>query len=84
MGTRGQGPRFAIIAPAETLRAWLGAHPCSVLDPAATGGRRLIQEVLDRKPLTGEHADLLEWGTGTAARFWLTTSTTTGTVLQPD
>ena len=71
------------IAPSETLREWmddnnmnarvLGASsvwlgPKSVTKEHATA---LIQDVLDRKPLTVAHAQALARGTGIDVRFWL-------------
>lgn len=67
------------IAPGVTLAHWLREMnmSASVLAVACAGqaakteSLRLIQEVLDRKPLTGEHARLLEYGTQVPVRFWL-------------
>lgn len=67
------------VAPAATLADWMqenGLDPV-VLAVACNGKERqhealrLIQEVLDRKPLTQAHADTLARGTKIPASFWL-------------
>lgn len=68
-----------VIAPALTLQEWLETMNLSVSTlPVATAGRArrdevapMIRAVLDRKELTGDHAQVLEAGTGVPARFWL-------------
>ncbi len=66
------------MAPAAPLREWLDENglsprvavamvPCHRRDEAVT----MIEQVLDRQPLTDEHARVLEQGTGIPARFWL-------------
>lgn len=52
------------IAPAATLQEWMEEHDVILPDER-------MQEVLDRKPLTPQHAGLLELRTGIPARFWL-------------
>jgi putative toxin-antitoxin system antitoxin component (TIGR02293 family) len=68
-------PAAGVIGPAATLREWLEGNPRNVLTPGVdgldAGGRQLVQDVLDGKPLSEEHARVLEWGTGTPACFWL-------------
>ena len=71
------------IAPGETLREWMDDNGMTVRTLAAGSiafGPRavtkvraaaLIQEVLDRKPLTAEHATTLARGTGVPTYFWL-------------
>jgi hypothetical protein len=67
------------LAPAATLREWMEDNNLSVpvLAVAAMGraGRGeaavLIQEVLDREPLTERHALVLQRGTGVPGKFWL-------------
>ncbi len=66
------------LAPAATLREWMRENGLSVrvLAVAAAGkwhkgaAAEVIQEVLDRKPLTEEHAKVLARGTGIPASFW--------------
>jgi hypothetical protein len=67
-----------VIAPACTLEEWMEDNGLSVgalavacygqANKAAT--MQLIQEVLDRKPLTLEHARALQRGTFINARVW--------------
>lgn len=52
------------IAPAATLQEWMEEQDAILPDER-------IQEVLNRKPLTSQHAELLEQVTGIPARFWL-------------
>lgn len=67
------------VAPAATLRDWMRENGVSVrlLAVAARGleGRDgavfLIQQVLDREPLTEDHALVLMQGTGIPEHFWL-------------
>ena len=67
------------LAPAATLREWLDENGLSPRVAVAGGVPRhrrdeaaaMIEQVLDRQPLTGEHARILEKGTGIPARFWL-------------
>jgi hypothetical protein len=66
------------LAPAACLREWMEETHLSVhvLATTAVGWQRadeaavLIQEVLDRKPLTERHVFVLERGTGISAGFW--------------
>lgn len=69
------------IAPSGTLKEWMeenGVRPGTIA--AACAGRdkerydaakRMAEEVLARKPLTADHAAVLERGTFVPARFWL-------------
>ena len=71
------------IAPSETLREWMDENGMSVRVLAASSvwlgpksvtkvqAAALIQDVLDRKPLTAAHATTLARGTGVEVRFWL-------------
>jgi hypothetical protein len=69
------------IAPAAHLREWLddnGAQPGLLASVCAGRDRErhaaalaLVQEVLNRKPLTEAHAAVLERGTFIPARMWL-------------
>ena len=67
------------LAPSVTLREWLKEIGLSVRTAAACASRRpdrdvaaaMIQEVLDRKPLTREHAELLHVVTRVSVQFWL-------------
>lgn len=79
-GPHGFNPGWTI-APAATLREWMSENGLSV-SVLATASRtywaedkeelaRLIQEVLDRKPLTARHAQVLARGTGISTYFWL-------------
>jgi plasmid maintenance system antidote protein VapI len=68
------------IAPASMLRFYLeennlsprvalaGSVPRHRRDEAAA----MLQQVLDKQPLTGEHATLLANATGIPRQFWLT------------
>lgn len=53
------------MAPSETLREWFREAGSVVPDSI------MIREVLERKPLTSEHAGMLEACTGVTAQFWL-------------
>jgi hypothetical protein len=67
------------LAPAAALRAWLKEHGVSpnLLALWCGGGdvaveaRQMIQDVLDRKPLTEAHAKMLERSTRVPANTWL-------------
>jgi plasmid maintenance system antidote protein VapI len=72
-----------VIAPSETLAEWMHENGMSVRALAA-GARafgpksvtreraeQLIGDVLDRKPLTADHAACLARGTGVSMEFWL-------------
>jgi plasmid maintenance system antidote protein VapI len=69
------------IAPVATLREWTEQNGPGMavrhLARRATGrvsdsyAMSLIQDVVDRKPLTEEHAGMLERATGIPARAWL-------------
>jgi hypothetical protein len=66
------------LAPAAHLREWIEETGVSPRLIAACSGREhkdasmaLVQEVLDRKPLTEAHAAVLARGTHVPARFWL-------------
>lgn len=66
------------LAPAACLREWMAENNLSVhvLATAAVGrahadeAARLIAEVLERKPLTEQHARILARGTGISESFW--------------
>jgi hypothetical protein len=68
-----------VLAPSETLKDWLSENGMSprVLAVACGGKNRkpealaLITEVLERKPLTEDHAKSLARGTFIPARMWL-------------
>jgi hypothetical protein len=72
---------FTCIAPAETLREWMqenGVHARLIATACAgrdegrrDAARRLVDDVLDRQPLTEIHAAVLARGTFIPARFWL-------------
>lgn len=72
-----------VVAPGGTLQDWMDENKLSVASLAVVcyGQARkgatvqLIQDVLDRKPLTPEHAQTLERGTSIKARFWLALET---------
>ena len=69
------------IAPAEHLREWMednGVKPRLIAaiwsgrdEERKTAALALVQEVLDREPLTEAHAAVLARGTFIPARFWL-------------
>jgi hypothetical protein len=69
------------IAPAEHLREWMednGVKPRLIAaiwsgrdEERKTAALALVQDVLDRKPLTETHAAVLARGTFIPARFWL-------------
>lgn len=69
------------LAPSATLREWMEDNGVKArLIATAWAGRdnerraealRMVEEVLDRKPLTEAHAAVLERGTFIPARFWL-------------
>jgi len=70
------------LAPAELLREWMGETGVSARLIAATcapradkerrdAAARMVDEVLDRQPLTADHAAVLERGTHIPARMWL-------------
>ena len=71
------------IAPGATLREWMDDNGMTVrtlaVSSRALGPRTvtkdaaeaLIREVLDRKPLTAEHATTLARGTRVPTYFWL-------------
>jgi hypothetical protein len=71
------------LAPAATLREWMRENEMTVRvltwvscdrsgDERASHerARTLIQDALDRRPLTEEHAKVLARGTGVSAAFW--------------
>lgn len=68
-----------VIAPSESLREWLdhsGVKTVRIAASAAGAERKeraaqLIQDVLDRKPLTAEHAHALAQASFIPAQFWL-------------
>ena len=72
-----------VVAPGGTLQDWMDENKLSVgalavacygqANKAAT--MQLIQDVLDRKPLTIEHARALQRGTFIKASFWLALET---------
>ena len=75
-------PGFApdwCLAPSETLREWLEdnglsvrvAVACAASRPDRDAAAAMVQEVLDRKPLTRQHAELLFAVTGVSVQFWL-------------
>ena len=69
------------MAPSETLKEWMeenGVRPgtmaaaCAGRDkPRYATAKRMVEEVLARQPLTGDHAAVLARGTFIPARFWL-------------
>lgn len=69
------------IAPAETLREWMGEHGITRARMGARFGQGdlalglrahlLLHDVLERRPLLEQHAEILERGTGIPARAWL-------------
>lgn len=68
-----------VIAPSETLKEWMdemGMFPKAIAT-AAVGRERseealvLVNEVLERKPLTRDHARVLARATGISEQFWL-------------
>lgn len=67
------------LAPSAALREWLEENGLSVRTAAACAAKRpdrdvaaaMIQEVLDRKPLTQRHAELLHCVTRVSTQFWL-------------
>jgi hypothetical protein len=70
------------MAPAATLGEWMDVNGVSPRLIVAASVRRddregrdaavqMIQDVLDRKPLTGKCAEILARGTFVPARFWL-------------
>lgn len=69
------------IAPAATLQEWMEENGVSARLIAATCAPRgdhrvalaeaMVTQVLDRQPLTGAHAAVLERGTHIPVRFWL-------------
>lgn len=69
------------LAPAATLREWMEetgvsarliAATCAARgDPRREEARRMVEEILDRKPLTVDHAAILARGTGIPGRMWL-------------
>lgn len=67
-----------VIAPSETLREWIdkmGLRTVQVAAACAGKERKeyvaqLLQDVLDRKPLTNEHALALQLVTSVSAQFW--------------
>jgi hypothetical protein len=80
----GERPRLAnewqpnwTIAPSDTLDDWFGESGLTASDAAARCDERAvaaklaIRDVLERKPLTQYHADLLAEVTGISARLWL-------------
>lgn len=68
-----------VIAPAETLREWMQLHGLTTSTLAVTcAGRthkdlavQLINDVLERKPMTTQHAEMLFRGTGINSHLWL-------------
>jgi plasmid maintenance system antidote protein VapI len=68
-----------VVAPAESLQDWMDENHLSPRVLAvACGGRGhlawtlpLIEDVLERRPLTRHHAHVIAIGTGTSERFWL-------------
>ena|SRR6266704_4201432 len=72
-----------VIAPSETLAEWMHENGMSVrvfaAGAVAPGPRpvtreraaELVRDVLNRRPLTAEHAACLARGTGVSAEFWL-------------
>lgn len=76
---RGWQPDWTI-APASTLQEWMENNGMSPKVMAATWSRdrpakgwaaSMVQEVLDKKPLTEKHAEILERATFIPARVWL-------------
>jgi hypothetical protein len=67
------------LSPAATLREWMDVNGVSTRLIATASVRRedrdaatqMIQDVLDRKPLTEKCAEILARGTFVPARFWL-------------
>lgn len=68
------------IAPSETLREWISQNgltiriaSVSAADGHVTKDRAalLLAEVMEREPLTAEHADALERATKIPAQTWL-------------
>lgn len=67
-----------VIAPSECLREWLDSNGLSPQVASAVAGKEhkahvaeLLQDVLDRKPLTDMHALALNRVTSISAQFWL-------------